>query len=140
MSEFKKLTKGQEKSVAILFIEGVSIPMLILSTTTLFTALSTFQSLLSIYELVALIFCVTAIPLLGVSIFFRKAVFIYEKKVKATPKSVLYCETFGFSLSAVGFFTYLFAIAWWLCVASVLSSFIALLVHINYLKGIRSVK
>lgn len=61
MSESKKLSKAQQRSAASLFIEGVSVPMLILSTTVLFSAVSIFITPISIFGIIAIIVSAMAI-------------------------------------------------------------------------------
>jgi len=81
MTEYKKLNKEQRRSIYSLFIEYASIPMLILATTVLFSALSTFNEPFQRLEISTLFLCVTAIPLLGISIFVKKALQIYDNEL-----------------------------------------------------------
>ena len=78
--EKKKLTKSQRRSVNHLFVEQVSIPLLILATSVLFTTLSLNKEIYSLLNYSTIMLAVIAIPLLGMSIFARRAVAILSPK------------------------------------------------------------
>lgn len=138
MSKLKELSKDQKKSIRSLFIDRVSVPMLILATTVLFSAVSLYGAPYSILEIVTLVFAAAAIPLLGVYIFFIDAMRIFDPKIKYKSSAVEYVEAVGFTFSFISFICFLSTVLFWLGFVAVFFGFVAFLIHVKYLREVRS--
>ena len=132
--EKKELNKHKRKSIYLLFVEFVAMPMMAVSVAVLIAAIATYDSSPSRYELYAIAMNVVAIPFLAMSVFFRKAVVALNPKLisKKEPESIQWAEAFGIGASVVGVCYYIASVKVLLALLFLISVCVAFTMHIRY--------